>query len=293
MYQDTPMRYVGDIFETLLYGSQPAGKLIIGNKKTVSQMKRSQFIDYRKSFYLANNMVVAVTGGISESRSKTLAEQYFAKKLKAGEVRSIKKTLEKQDKPAVKLVYKKTDQSHLSLGVRTYDLFHKDRVVLHVLSALLGSNMSSRLFIAVRERRGLAYYVRSNIEQYTDTGYLTVTAGTDNTKVMEAIKTIVREFKRLKREAVPAKELHKAKEFLKGQLMMGLEETSETAVWIAVQELLRKKVPAISTMFSEIDSVTSGDIKRVAKDIFTNKKINLAMISPHKSTEAFRKLLAL
>ncbi|MFH1509397.1 MAG: pitrilysin family protein [bacterium] len=293
MYQDTPMRYIGDLFEQLLYGNQPGGRLIIGSKKTVRSMIRKQFVDYKKDLYVAKNIVVGVAGGISENKSRELVKIYFANKLPKEEPRVMPETKDKQVAPQIKLFYKKTDQSHLSLGVRAFDMYDKKRYALSILSALLGGYMSSRLFIAVRERRGLAYYVRSSVEAYKDTGYLAITAGCDNSKAKEAIAIIIQELKKIKKQTVPAKELKKAKEHLKGQTMMSLEDTSESAVWIAVNELFRQKVPSLNSFFKKIDAVTAADIKEVAQEIFTTDKLNLAMISPHQDTKSFLKLLAL
>ncbi len=293
MYQDTPMRYVSDVFETLLYGDTPAGRLISGTKESIRKMKRQQFLDYRQKLYTADNMVVAVSGAFSDKQIKTLTEKYFARFLPGQKKLDKPATKEKQKGPQAKLHFKKTDQTHLSLGVRAYDLNHRDRGVLQVLSAILGGNMSSRLFIAVRERLSLAYYVRSSVQQYSDSGYLTIQAGCDNTKVKKAIVAILKEFKRIKREPVTAKELKKAKEYLKGQALMSLEETSETATWAAFQELMRQQVPSIKQIFSEIDKVTSHDLQRVSQDIFTNDKINLAMIGPHTDKNISKKLLSI
>jgi len=293
MYQDMPMAYIADLFELLLYDDQPAGWLTIGTKGIVSSMKRKNFIDYLHNLYVAKNTLVVVAGDI-EKETKSIKEikDYFDRIQKDGP-KTKKKVIERQKKPKTLVHYKKTDQTHLCLGIRTYDVFHPDRYVLEVMNAILGSFFSSRLFIQVRERRGLAYYIRSSSENYTDTGYLVAQAGVDNNKVDEAIKVILAEFNKLKDKQVSKKELKKGREYLKGKMLLNLESSDEVAFWLGSQEILKKEILTIKQVFEKVDAVTSEDIKRVALDIFQNEKLNLAVIGPFKEKSKFEKILKL
>ena len=290
MYQDTPMHYVAELFEQLLYRSQPAGRMVIGTKKTVSSFKRKDFLNYLQKMYKASNMVVCVAGDISLSRAKKLTEKYFTR-LFRGKAKLKPKVKEKQIKPQLLVHYKKTDQTHLCLGARAYNISHPDRYVLTLLGIILGGSMSSRLFISVRAKLGLAYYIKASPEFYTDSGYLVIQAGVDNKRVKKALEVILEELGRIKKEGVERKELLKAKKFIKGTTSINLETSDAQAIWLTKQEILTKKLRTLKQIFADIDKVNSRDIRRVAGNIFTNKKLNLALIGPHKNREAFRRIL--
>ena len=178
--------------------------------------------------------------------------------------------------------FKKTDQAHFCLGVRAYNIFHPDKYALSLLSVILGGNMSSRLFVKVREKEGLAYYIRTNIETYTDTGYLVTQSGVDNQKIEKAIKIILNEYKDIREKGVNEKELKRAKEYIKGKMLLELELSDEMAAFFANQEILTNKILTVEEKFAKIDKVTVKDIQRVAKDIFVPQKLNLALIGPFK-----------
>jgi len=292
MYEDTPVRSVGETFENLLYKNNPLGRDIIGYKKTLKSLKRKDFIDYMNRFYMANDTVVCIAGKFDEKKAIGKISGYF-EKMGRGEKPKIVKVDDKQNSPRVKLKYKKTDQSHLVLGVRAYDQDHKDRFALALMSIILGGNMSSRLFIEVREKRGLAYYVRSMIESYKDCGYLAVQAGVEHGNLMLALSTILREFKKIAKEKVSPEELKRAKDFIRGKSIMGMEASDEVAMFFLEQEVTRGKIMTIEEIFARFDKVAASDILRVAKDVFKKNKLNLAVIGPHKDSKKFEKLLAI
>ena len=290
MYLDTPMKYVEDLWEILLYGGQPAGWTVLGEKENILRFKRKDFIDYLNKHYSAKNTVVVIAGNFDEKKAVENVKDYF-KKISKNIPQGKKTVIEKQVKPQVLIKYKKTDQTHLCLGVRAYSLFHPDRYALDLLSIILGGNMSSRLFISIRERRGLAYYIHSSVENYTDTGYLMVQAGIPHKHISEVVKLTLKEFKRAKESKIPARELQKAKDYLKGSSILSLESSDNTALFYAGQELLTKKTLTPKEKFKEIDKVTPEQIQKVANDIFKNNKLNLAMISPFKGKEKIQKML--
>jgi predicted Zn-dependent peptidase len=290
MYQDTPMVYVSDLFENLLYGNQPAGRLVIGNKKSISSVKRSDFINYYKRFYTASNMAVCVAGNVSEKEAFNLVKKYF-RGISAKKAGLKKKVVEKQSSPSVLLHHKDTDQTHICLGVRGYNILDDKKYPLSILSVILGGGMSSRLFMSVREKLGLAYYIRCESENYTDSGYICVHAGLDSTRIDKAIKVIVKELVRARDDGISSKELKKAKEYIKGKTLMGLEISDEYSSWLARQEILTSKLESVEEKFSKIDRVTASDVRRVANDVVVNNKLNLALIGPHKNKKRFVKLL--
>ena len=222
MILDMPMSYVEYLWINLLYGDQPAGWHVIGTENTVKSMQRNDFINYLKNHYSAKNTVIAVAGNIDQKITIDKIKKYF-QKINKDKVKDKLLVKEKQTKPQVLIHYKKTDQTHLILGVRAYNMFHPDRYALSILGDILGGYMSSRLFISVREKQGLAYYIKAGADMDTDVGYLAASSGVDNQKVDKAIKTILEEFKKITEKKVGGRELKKAKDHIKGSALIGME----------------------------------------------------------------------
>lgn len=290
MYEDTPMYDIEEQFYRLIYAGHSLGWSVAGDKKTVSVIQRPDFVAYTKKFYQAKDMVLAVAGGVTEEQVRKLAEKYFSVFTK-GEGEKIVKFEEKQNKPRLLLKYKQTDQAHLYFGFPAFSFFDPDKTTLGVLSAILGGGMSSRLFIQVRERRGLAYYVRSTSDLHHETGYLAARAGVNLGKIDEAIRVIGEEFEKMKGLDVKEEELSKAKEFLKGHIALNLEDSQDLAEWYGTKELLQGQIETPKEVFVKIDKVTLDDIKRVANRVLNPQKANLAIIGPFKDEERFLKLI--
>ncbi len=286
MYLDTPMRYVGDIYEELLYGDQPLGWDTVGTLESLANIQREDFLSYNSKFYLGPNMIFVAGGDVNEFRAKELAEKYFASlpDRPSPKFLPIKYS---QEKPALRLFYKDSEQAHLCLGVRAFALGNPDRYKSAVLNAIIGSSMSSRLFIQLRERRGLAYYVRSGNEEYHDAGSFAAQAGVDPKNINEAIKVVLAEFAKIATEQPGIEELNKAKESIKGRLILELEDSREISTMIGLQELLEGRIRTPEEIISEIDKVTAADVTEVAKKIFVNKGLNLAIIGPFKDEGKF------
>lgn len=200
---------------------------------------------------------------------------------------------EKQTKPALLVKYKKTDQTHLVLGVRAFDFNHPDRYALSILATILGGNMSSRLFISVRERKGLAYNVSTFSDTSVDVGYLATQCGVKHINLEETVQTILDEYAKIGQELVPEKELMKAKEYIKGSAVMHLESSDEVVSYLVDQELVKDEIKLPLEVFAKIDAVTAEDVLRVAQTIFKEKSLNLAIIGPHKHTKKLEGLLKL
>ncbi|PJA87011.1 MAG: hypothetical protein CO141_01720 [Candidatus Moranbacteria bacterium CG_4_9_14_3_um_filter_42_9] len=290
MREDNPMGDAGDVFEKLMYKKNSLGRYVIGYKKTVASFRRKDFLDYMKRFYVANDTVVCVAGKFSEAKVAAQLKKYF-RQMKKGKKPPFQKIAEKQKSPALEIKFKKTDQTHFILGNRAYPENHKDRFVVALLSIILGGNMSSRLFIEVRERRGLAYYVRTSVENYQDCGYLATQAGVEHKNLDLTVQTILAEYKKIATEKVAEKELQRAKDYIKGKSVMGLESSDEVAMFFITQEIKKQKILTIQEIFRRIDKVTTGDILRVAKDIFQPAKLNLAVIGPHKKQAKLEALM--
>lgn len=292
LYEDTPARKIGDVFERLLYGNTPMGWDISGDKSVIKTTKRAGFMDYMDSLYSADNITVVVAGGIDAAKTLELVKKYFGG-MKKFATKSHEPVVEDQNKPQLLIRHKKTEQVHIALGVRTIPLNHKDRYPLSVLSAILGGGMSSRLFHEVREKRGLGYYVRTNADEYQDCGYLATTAGVDPKRVEEAITVILDQYKKLTNgEAnVHNEELTKAKEYMKGHLVLEMEDSRSVAGFYASQELLEKRIDNLEDILVKIDKVSKEDILSVSAKYLKPEGMNLAVIGDFEDPSSFEKLL--
>ena len=290
MYEDEPRRTVGDEFEKLLYKNNALGRGIVGYKKTVAKFKRKDFIEYMQKHYNANSTVICVAGKFEEKKIIADAKKYFGNFSK-GNVLKIDRIIEKQKRPEVKIKFKKTDQTHFIIGNRAYNRDHKDRYALGLLAIILGGNMSSRLFIEVRERRGLAYSVHTGGESYQDCGYIATQAGVEHKNLEKTIDVILKEYKKIATEKVSQKELKKAKDFLRGRGVMGFEASDEVAMFYVDQEINKEKILNLKEVFAKINAVTAEDILRVAKDVFQNNKLNCAIIGPYKNSKKIERIL--
>lgn len=290
MYEDMPNRHVQDLMMELLYGDQPAGWNIAGGKKNILNMKREDFVKYKKEHYLPEATTLVVAGKIKEKDVLKEVNRVFGKILRGEKVQKLK-VQEKQIKPEVLISYKKTDQTHFVLATRSYDLFSKKNAELSVLGGILGGGMSSRLFQKLREEMGVGYYVRAYNDVYTDHGFFQISAGVDNKRIYEVIEAVLEECKKLKNEKVSLDELNKVKECLIGNMKLSLESTDDIANFFGGQELLKKEIKSREEKEKEIRKVTATQIQELANDIFKNEKLNLALIGPFKEKNRFSKIL--
>lgn len=293
LYEDTPARKIGDIFENLLYGDTPMGWDVGGEKDIIKKITRENFLSYMKKFYSASNMVVVVAGKVDMQKTKKIIEEYFIP-LSSYTIEGFSKVTDHQTKPAVFIKHKKTEQTHFALGVRTVGLPHeKDRYSLSVLSAILGGGMSSRLFSEIREKRGLAYYVRSFSESYIDCGYLASFAGVDSKRVDEAIQVVVEEYHKVaQKKEIQGEEVKKAKEYLKGHFILDLEDTRSVATYYASQLILEKKLENPTEVIAKIEAVTPEQVASVAKKYLKVEGLSLAVIGDFSEPSRFEKLLS-
>ena len=290
MYEDIPSRKIGDIWTDLLYGDQPAGWDTAGKKEIIAKLMRSDFVKYHGNHYVAPRTVVVVSGMIRPDDIVKKVKKLFKS---IGDFKGTDKALtqEIQKNPQEKIIYKKTDQAHIALGVRAYSIFDKRRYAVEVLATILGGGMSSRLFNLLRDKMGAAYYVRTSNDESTDTGSLATFAGVDNRRVAEVVKSILEEYRKIKKIRVSAAELGKAKEHLEGELILSVETSDELASFYGFQEILRNEILEPEKIIKKIKEVAINDILEVANDIFRPDKLNLAIIGPLEKPEPFANLL--
>jgi len=276
MYEDNPLMHVEDVFESCLYGDTPAGWETIGTKENIRRFKREDFLKYLNAQYGTRSAYVVLAGRVRKDDKKAVARMLAG--FKSNKWQDKPAVKEKQTKPQLKISVKKIDQVNLSLGVRTYPVGHPEEFKVRLLALILGGSMSSRLFINLRERKGLAYYVRTMAEFYSDSGYLTTQAGVPIGKTEEAIKIILAEYKKLTEELITPKELKRAKDLLQGKSLLQLEATDNLANWYARQAILRKKIMTPAEFLREIKKIDAPQLRQAARKIFIDRGLNLALI---------------
>lgn len=291
MYEDNPLMKIEDMFEACLYGDTPAGWDTIGTAANIKAFKRQDFIKYFEHQYGAKSASLIVSGNLPKNINN-LVKKYFSTFPKNTWKDKVK-VKENQKTPNILIASKKTDQFTLSLGVRALSVGHKDEFIVKLLAIILGGSMSSRLFSEIRERRGLAYLVRTGVESYSDVGYLTTTAGIKLGSEEEVIKLIIEAYNKVATELIPDEEINRAKDMLKGRLAISLEASDDLANWYGRQAIYRKKYVTPANYIEEITKITAADLRRVAKKIFVEHNLNLALIGPvdAKKEAALKKVL--
>lgn len=283
MIFDSPQQRVDVLIDELLWRNQPLGRDVIGTKNTVAAISRQNMLDYLAQHYLANNAVVSIAGDITHEEAVDNIESVF-RSWSRGIPRAYCPVNNEQNQPRVKIERRDTEQAHLCLALPGLSFSHADRFLLDMLNVILGEGMSSRLFLEIREKRGLAYSVHSYVDHYLDTGSFVVYAGITPDRLHLTIEALLGELNRLK-EVVSEAELFKAKEMCKGRLLLRMEDTHSVSGWLGAQELLLGKIRTVDQAISMIDSIKADDLLRVAREILIGDKLNLAVVGPVKDKD--------
>ncbi len=293
MYFDNPIMLVDDVFEELMFGKKhPLGQMISGPKSVIAALQRKTIVGYFKRHYFPRNMVLCVSGKFNKAQALSQIQQMFAGVNKRLPTTQFARFQHYQQKPQVRLLNRKTEQVQIALGFPGLPYLHKDLPALGLLTVILGGNMSSRLFTRVREQEGLAYAIHASRSAYQDTGAFVVQAGVDKTRVFPALEHILAELRDVKERGVRDEELAQAKEFLKGKLVLDLEDSEEIANFLTKQELLTGAIETPAQRLRKLEKVRKADIQRVARNIFHHQNLNLALIGPHRETAEFSAFLA-
>ncbi|OGY41062.1 MAG: hypothetical protein A2Y82_01455 [Candidatus Buchananbacteria bacterium RBG_13_36_9] len=293
MYEDQPVQYAEILFEESIFQGSDLEHNIAGTRDSVRAITRQDIIDYLDKFYAPCNAVLVVAGKI-EKNIKTILNKYFAQQTFGRQFAQKGKFAPlrlKQNSPKILLKYKNTNQAHLAIGFPAYSYFDPELYAFYILATILGGNMSSRLFINIRERQGLCYYIRSQADIYEDTGDLLIRAGLDINKLQKAISLIMKEIKDIKTKGITNEELIKAKKFIKGRLIMQLEELNDLAEFYGREFLLADRILTPKQKIEKVMAVTKKRVNAAAKKIFDMKKLNLVIVSPYKDKQKIINLL--
>jgi predicted Zn-dependent peptidase len=274
MYEDTPDELIHDYFAEQILHGHPLGKPTIGFAETVKAVKRNDIVDYVKRFYSPKNMIVSLAGAIPpnvEEKLKPYFESFEGKEV------SLKQP-EPEIKGVLSLKKKKTEQTHLCLGVRGPSQLDEDRYAFAILDNIMGGSMSSRLFQEVREKRGLVYAIFTTSSPFRDFGIAYTYAGTSKENMKQVIELIIEQLVKIKKEGLTKAEIERGKEYIKGNTVLGLESTSSRMGYIAKSEFYYNRTITIDELFKKIDRVTNDDVLRLANQYFRNEYLSLAVI---------------
>lgn len=286
MNLDIPQQRVNMLIDELLWPEQPLGREVTGYKETVSSITREQLLNYVARRYMANNTVLSIAGNIQHEEAMAQIKPLFDK-WAAGELMTGYITNDKQTEARLRIEPKDIEQAHLCLAVHGFSHSHPQRFTLDLLNTVLGGGMSSRLFMEIREHKGLAYDIHSYTEHFLDSGSFGIYAGVDPEKVEIALAAILEEVSKIKQE-ITTGELTRAKELSKGRLYLRFEDSQNVALWYGGQEILTRQILDIDDVISIVDAITIGELKEVAGEILTDSGLNLAVTGPIKEEESHR-----
>jgi predicted Zn-dependent peptidase len=286
MYQDQPQDFVQNLFEEIMWPDHPLGRDIAGTEQSVARLTRDDILEYTDAHYRLPNLVIGAAGAFGEGEMLEAVRQRLALPVEP-DGQLIPNPPEPLHSPRVLMRRRRTEQAHICLGVRALSYLHPDRFVLDLLNTVLGEGMSSRLFLNIRERLGLAYDVHSFTQKHRDTGLLGVYLGVDPKQAVGAVDAVLAELQNLCDHELTEEELGRAKEFTKGRLRLELESTNGVSFWLAYQELLIGSIKTIEEEVALVDAITAEDVRRVANEVL-RAPIQMAVIGPFAKDVAFR-----
>lgn len=289
MYQDTPMYRAGWDFEILLLGDQPLGWDTIGKEEVIRTVRQKNFQYHKDILYTVDNTVIVFAGNIDENISLALSQKYFSGM--GGTKKRNFLPFKQFGKDRVHLRTKQTEQSHIVLGVPALHALDPHHFAQKLLAIILGGNMSSRMFLNIREARGLCYYIATDTDNYLDAGSLSTGAGVDASRLEEAIKAIKHEYLACAEHGVTEEELLRAKEYLKGKITLNLEDSEERAHFFGKQALLYPSIRDIPDYFAEVDRVTVDQINTLARRLLNPEELRLVVIGKEKDTKILEEWL--
>mgnify|MGYP000886301092 CR=1 FL=1 len=284
MYNDTPARQIQDYYENLIFKNSPLGRSIIGDRESLNRIERKEIQEHFNRHYTYGKSVLVIAGNLSSLEKSDLEGSFNLKKKEFSPVKFEKK--ERKQARRVKAFFKKTDQTHLVLGAKTFSYNDRRRHHLSLISTIMGGGMSSWAFSEIREKRGLAYYVGSFSDLHSDTGSFAIRAGLNNEKLALAVKEIVKLFHRIKEKKLSTATLKKAKDQILGGMLLERETSDDVAFILGSEILARNKIIPLSQEIKELKKISAEEIRAVADKFFRPKNLHLAFIGPWKEEDA-------
>jgi predicted Zn-dependent peptidase len=290
MYLDQPQQHVHELLNETLWPDQPLGRSLTGTPETLDGMARADLVNYKKSNYVTQSVVIAAAGNIEHKTVLKEASRY-ARKFPSNKRPRFQPAVCDQAAPRVRLHTKDTEQTQIALGIRTCSRHDPRRFALRLLNTILGENMSSRLFQIIREDHGLAYNICSHASCFDDVGSITISAGLETDRLEKALKLVSRELRKLAQKPPEAGEFRRARDYVIGQLDLSLENTENQMMWLGEQYIGYGKVESPTELKSKLADVTPAQVKAAARDFFQADRVNLALVSPLEKSEGLNRLI--
>ena len=291
MINDYPTARVDSLIDEMLWPDHPLGRDIGGTKESVDGITREMLLDHVSEFYTPRNIVISVAGNVPHSevvaRAAELARAW--PNTECGEPSPVTYI---QNESQMKLEYRSTEQVHMSIALPGLPLNHPDRYALDLLSVILGEGMSSRLFVELREKRGLAYDVHSGVAHFKDTGAFVISAGVEPKSVYEVVPTILEQVADV-RDCLPEEEMDRAKRLVAGRMMLRMEDTRSVSAWMGSQEILLGTIQGVDEVVESVNLISLSEIRRVASNHLVTDRLNMAVVGPCRGRKRLTGLLRL
>ena len=278
MVQDDPEEFVQDLHTQQMFGAHPLGRPILGTVATIKNLGRRDILGYIQRYYHPHETVVAVAGNFDQKQLISLLDTHFGRFERPAATKRNRWPAEIFG--GLRVHEKKLEQAHLCLGLKGISVEHKDRYAAALLNAVLGGNVSSRLFQEIREKRGLAYSIYSCLSAYSDGGMWSVYAGTRPAEASKVVELVSREIKRLCAGGIQRDELARAKNQMKGSVMLGLESTSSRMGKLAKDELHHGRRVSLDEVMAGIDRVNEAQLVGLSRELFDERRLSVAALGP-------------
>ena len=291
MYEDNPMMYIEEVFEDLLFKGTTLGRSIAGPRVNIQTISRNVLYTYHKKYYYHGNAIIGIAGNFNEQKALKLIDKLFPITKRQARIKNKNLPVIKQNQPLVKIIDRSLEQVQLMLGFRTSSITEKDFSFNQLLANILGGTMSSRLFLNIRERKGLCYFIRADVSGYEGLSAFTIHAGLNKVKIYEALEAIKTELTNIANNGISLEELHQAKENIKGRMILKMESSSSHLNFLISQEAIGKPIKDLDDRLKELDKISQKQVNDLASNIIDWKKSNLVIIGPFKNKNKFVNIL--
>ncbi|MFA6604538.1 MAG: pitrilysin family protein [Patescibacteria group bacterium] len=292
MYEDNPMMYIEEVFEALLFDGTDLGKSIAGPRINIQTISRNTLYTYHQKYYYHGNAIIGLAGNFNEKQALKLIDKLFPITKRQVRVKNKKLAVIKQVKPAIRIVNRELEQVQLMLGFRTSSINDKDFIFNQLLANIVGGTMSSRMFLNIRERKGLCYFIRAEVSGYEGVSAFTVHAGLNKLKIYEALTAIKEELDKIAHDGISMAELYQAKENIKGHMILNMENSSSHLNFLISQEAIGKPIKDLEEKLKELDKISLKQVNFLANKIVDWAKSNLVIIGPFKDKNKFINILS-
>lgn len=290
LHQDMPMHVVDDLFSEAMFGDDPLAHRVAGSIETIKNMTLRAISKFYQKYYQSGQMaMVAVAKKETLAKIKLSINKYYSNQ--TGQNKKISPNKVVKGVPRAVYQTKPIEQGNLIIGFEGPAFSSTDRYPMMLLCDLLGGMMSSRMFLNIREKQGLCYYIKTGMNSFESCGILSTQAGVDPKNLTKTVKAILKEYQNIKNQSISPDELKKAKEYAKGKLALGIEDSEEIASFYGHQVILAGKILSPEEIIKKIDSVSAVDILEVAKKYFTRETLTLAAVSPKINQDKINSLI--